>query len=156
MRLNAAKQQLEQGSLAASIRPDDADFVAAPEGRAKILYDRRATIAEADIFSLNHFLSGCSALLQFDLCRSGAFAPLAPLGAQGFEGADAALVPGAPGLHSLPEPCLLLSEFFIECGPLFFLGLERRPLAFQIRIVVARPAGEVSPVEFDDAGGEFP
>ena len=154
--LEPAEQKFQQGGLAASVRTDDADLVAAPEGGAEVAHDRGSSVAEADILGLDDLLSGGRPLLEFDLCRAGALATFAPLGAQGLEGADAALVPGAPCLHSLTQPGFLLGELLVECSPLLLLRLQRGTLPFEVGVVIAGPACEVPPVEFDDACGEFP
>ena len=155
LRLKAAEQELEQRGFPGAVRPDDADLVTPPERGAEVADDRRAVVAEGDILCLDDFLAGGSALLQFDLRGAGALAALAPLGAQGLEGADASLVARAAGLHALTEPGFLLGQLFVKGGPLLLLGLEGGALPLQIGVVVAGPAGEMSAVQLDDPGGEL-
>ena len=154
--LETAKQELEQGGLTASVGPDDADLVPAPERGGKVADDRRSAVAEGGILCLDDFLAGGASLLQFDLCGAGALASLAPLGAKGFQCANAPLVAGATGFYSLTEPYLLLGELLVKGGPLLLLCLKGCTFPFEIGVVVAGPAGEMATVQLHDAGGEFP
>ena len=150
-----AEQQFEQRGLAAAVRADDADLVAAPDGGGEIAHDRRAAVAEGDVLRLDHLLAGHAAGLDFDARGAFALAALAAFLAHRLQRADAALVAGAAGLHALAQPRFLLRELLVEGGPLLFLGLEVRGLALEVGVVIAGPARELAAVELDDAGGEL-
>ncbi len=97
VRRELAEQELEQGRLAAAVRADDADLVAAPDGRAEVAHDRPLAVGEADVPRLDDLLAGKAARLNLDARGAFALAPLATFLAHLEQRAHAALVAGAPG-----------------------------------------------------------
>ncbi len=65
--------------------------------------------------------------------------------------ANTALVSGAACLNALPNPDFLLTEFFVKAGVGCALIFQRLFLPPQEVAVVARPACELAPVDFDNA-----
>ena len=80
-----------------------------------------------------------SASCACSLHRAGPLAPRTALDAHRLERAHAAFVARAPRLDARADPDLLLRELPVELRPLLRLGGERRLLALEVGVVVARP-----------------
>src|SRR5205814_1328242 len=83
VRLELAQDHLEQGRLAGSIGPDEADLVAAHDARGKIPYDVAIAIALGDMLELGHELAGALALRHRQLDAPHAIASRCTLCTQG-------------------------------------------------------------------------
>ena len=149
------EEQFEQGCFSTSVGADDPDLVPLPESRREVVHNGVFPVSEGDALGLDDLLSRVASFLQFDLCGTHAFTSFSPLGTQRFQGAHTALVACAARLHPLAKPRLFLRELLVKSGPLLDLRIEAGCLALQIGIVVAGPAGQFSPIQFDDAGGEL-
>src|SRR5258706_3600957 len=145
-----ADQELDQRRLAAAVRTDDAEAVAALYARGKIRDDRRGAESMGDVDGLEHQLAGRRRILGSTRRLSDALAPFAALYAQLFERAHSALVARAPRLHALANPNLLLRQLLVEQGGVFGLDLERRALLQYVVVIAARPLAQLSPIEFHD------
>ena len=149
------KKKFEQGGLPRPVRPDDSDLVSTPDGRRKIPDDRLLSVLERNIVYLDDFLTRGVSLLNLDLGGTCPLASFAAFGAHRFECMDTPLVTGTAGLHSLADPGLFLGQLLIKGGPVLLLGIKPGRLALEIGFEITSPAGEVSAIKLDDAGGEL-
>src|SRR3546814_111811 len=154
LRLQVAQQQLEQGGLAAAVGADQADAVAAQDGRGKVAH--QCTIAERErhVLRLDDLLSRGAGLRGVHAHVADLFAPLRALHAHRLEPAHAAFVAGAAGLDALADPDFLLRQHLVETRVLLRLGVEPFFLAAQVVVPVAWPAGHLAAVDLDDARGQ--
>jgi len=111
-------QQAQQSGLAGAIRADDAHLVAALDGGGKMADNDLIPVGIADIFGFDHQSARTAVLLDLHLDLAGLLAPLPPQIAQALEGPHPAFIAGAARLDPLPDPLLLLGQFFIKGGVL--------------------------------------
>src|ERR1700730_2630667 len=149
-RLQFAHQQLDQRRLAASVRPDDADPIAAHDPRGEALDDGCGTKSHRNIDRFEDEFAGRPRFLNSHIDLPDALAALAALNPQLFESPHAALVAGAARLNALADPYLFLSQLFIEQRRMLRFDFQRGALLQYVIIVAAGPRAQLAPVEFHD------
>ncbi len=136
VRREPAEQQGDERGLAAAVGPEDADAVAAHQRGGQAAHDRRpARVRERQVLHARDHFAAALGLGQRRAHTAGFLAARAPLVAQRFERAHAALVARAPRLDAAPQPCFFLRELLVE---------QRRLVGFDAQFVLAR--GEVGVV----------
>ena len=150
--LELAQQQAQHGRLAAAVRPEDADAIAAHDRGVEPAHDRALAIAETQPATTHDHAARTLGFDHLALRAARLVAARGPLAAQFLEIADAPLVPGAAGLDAAPEPRLLECKLLVEqrrlCGLDLGLVLARHQVGVVTRIVAAQLAA----IEIEDAG----
>ena len=108
VRRQIAQQQIEQGSLAAAVRPDDPDLVPPGDDGAEVLDQGLIVIAVSEPLRLNYQVAGLLRLRQLHRRAARSLAALPAGLAHLLQGAHPPLIAGAPGLDALADPDLLL------------------------------------------------
>jgi len=153
LRLEVAQQEAQQRRLARSVRPDDADAVAAHDRRGEVPDDGPLAIREADVLGLEDQPARTLGLLDAHAQQAALAARLALL-AQPFQRAHASFVARAPRLDALPDPGFLLRQLLVELDRLRGLGIQHRLFAREERRIVAGPIHQAAAVHLDDARGQ--
>ena len=151
--LDLAEDEFEQRGLAAAVRADQADLVAAQQAAREVLDDVTAAVGLGDAFELGHQLAGTLGLADLQFHLADTLAARRALEAQLLEPQHTAFVAGAPSLDALPDPHLLLREELVELAVVDRLGGEVFGLADLVGAEVARIRGEIAAVELDDLVG---
>ena len=125
-----AGQHFDQRGLAAAVRPDDADAVAALDADREIADDRPAAVALADILRLDHKRTGRRRRAGGDGGVAGCRAVGAALFAQHLQMADPAHVAFAPAGDAVAHPMLFGDDLAIELVLLAFLLRQQHVAPF--------------------------
>ena len=146
-----AEQQAQQGRLARSVRPDQADAVAAHDHGRKTGNQAAPRIAVADILRLDHLASRVLRRTGLHAHVAGLVASLAAFAAHRFEPAHAAFVARAAGLDALADPDFFLGQLLVEQRIRLRFGVQAFFAPAQVVLVVAGPTGQGSAIDLDDA-----
>ncbi len=146
-----AQQQPQQGRLAAAVRPDQANPIAAHDARGKVRNHRLRSVRLRDRVGFEDELTGRSGRLDLQTDRRGLLASRRPFLTHRHQRANPPFVARPPRLDALTQPRFLLRQALVELflrdrlvgQPLVLLSKERR--------VVAGPRGEPSAIDLDDA-----
>ena len=149
-----AQNQFQQGSFAGAVGADQADFVAAQNAAGKVLDQRAAFKAFADVFQLGHQLAGALAGVQLEVDLAYALAAGGALAADFFQAAHAAFVAGAACFHAFADPHFFLGVEFIKDAVLFFFHGQLFGFAYLVGAKAAGVAAQQAAVQLDDAGGD--
>ena len=152
LRLQVAQQQLQQRGLAAAVRADQPDAVAAQDRGGHVLQQHAITERERQVLRLDDLLARRPGLRGFHAHVAGQITALRTFVAHRLEPAHAAFVAGAAGLDALPDPDLLLRQHLVETGVLLRFGIEPFFFAAQVVAPVAGPTGQLATVDLDDPG----
>ena len=154
--LKLTQQQLEQGGLATPVRTQNPDLVPAINLGGKIAHHRLGHfgVREGNPLRPQNPLTRYGAFLDFHLRLPRTFPATGPLAAQLEQGPHPSLVARATGFDSLTQPHFLLGQLLVERLPLHGLGFEQVGFTLQKRIVVAGPAKQSPPVQFDNPRGQ--
>ena len=150
-RRQRAREQFQERGLARPVRSDDAYAFALEDVCGEIAHHRTAVaICERHVFRLDDAVAGRRRGVHAQRRRARRGATAREFQPQLAQSLHAALVAGAPRLHPLADPRLLLRELFRLLRPeRRFVRLKIR-LALQERPVVAIPSRERSAVEIVD------
>ena len=153
--LQFAQNELEQGRFARAIGPEQSDFVAPQNGGAEIIHDFARAKTFGNMGQLGHQLAADGAAVDIHINAAHDFAARLTLRAQLIEAHDAGRGAGAPGFHAFANPDLFLRQEFVCAGVEH--GLLRQLLFFlqQIGGKVSGIRQQLTPVQFDDAGGHI-
>ena len=119
-------EHIDQRGLAAAVRPDDADAVAALDAGREIADDRTAIKALADVFSLDDQCARRRRLARDDLGIAGGGAIIAPTLAQPLQQPDAAHIAFAPRGDAVAHPMLFGDDLAVELVLIALLFGEHR------------------------------
>ena len=154
LRLQFAQQELQQRGLAAAVRADQADAVAAQDGGGEIADEDVFPVRERHSLRLDHLPAGFAGLRGGHPDVAGLRATLRAFDPHRLQPAHAAFVAGTAGLDALPDPHFLLRQQLVEARVLLRLGVRAFLLAAQVVVPVARPAADLAAVDLDDARGQ--
>ncbi len=130
IRRQHSRQHADQRGLAAAVRPDDADAVAALDADREIADDRAVAIALADPFGLDDQRAGRRRRTGGDGGIAGAGAIGAALFPQRLQLSDPAHVAFAPAGDAVAHPVLLGDDPAIELVLIAFLLRQHRVAPF--------------------------
>src|ERR1022692_2229453 len=151
-----SKEELDEGRFTGPIGSKDADLVPALDDKREVAHhDWRPGPGEGEFFRLDHLLPRALGLGELELGGADPFAPRPGLGAHGLEGVDARRGARTLGPDASANPFLLLRQFLVEGHALLFLRLKDVLFADEVGVVVASPACNAAPVEFNDARGDL-
>ena len=157
--LQLAQNQLEQRAFAGAVGPQQADLVAAQQGRAETVDDDfggpRVAKTFRHIRQFGHDLAALVAARDVQVDAAHRIAPRRAVVAQGFEPADARHTAGAARFHALADPDLFLRQQLVGLGVDDGFLRHLLFLLHQVLVVAAGEAEQPAPVEFADARGEL-
>ena len=116
---------------------------------------RPVAVGERHVLGMRRQVAAAQFLLQFHAHLARGRPPLLAFAPHLLQGPHAAFVARPPGLDALADPGFLLGQLLVEQGVLLLLGGQRRFLAFQKRVVIARPVEQLAAVELQDPAGQL-
>ena len=144
-----AGQQIDQRGLAAAVRPDDADAVAALDADREVADDRAAFVALADAVRLDHQRAGLRRRAGGDGGVAGARPVGAALFPQRLQLADPAHVALAPRGDAVAQPMLFGDDLAVELVLVAFLFRQHRVAPFLEMGEAAFQAARLAAIEPD-------
>src|SRR5690606_23732448 len=146
---------LEQRGLATAVGADQADAVAAQDGRGEVAHHRRpARVRGRHPARLEHLPAGSLPAGGLHAHVTGVLATAGALHAHRLQPPHPPLVAGAPRLDALADPRLLLRQQLVEAARFLRFRIEPLLAAAHVVVPVAGPARELAAVDLDDAVGD--
>ena len=144
------EEDAEEGRLTGAVGADDADPVAAGDGRRDVVEDRLLSARGGHPLERGDERAAPFRFLDQQIDLADAVAPVAALAAHRLEGPDAPFVARPSRLDPGADPHLLLGQPLVEEGILLLLGGEGLFLALQEGVVVARPVKYAAAIDLED------
>ena len=114
LRREIAEHQAQQRALAAAVRSDDADAVAAADRHRQIAHEHLLAVAEADALEIGDDLAGSAAAVEIEIYCALQGDALSPFLPQRFEPTHAPFVARAPRFDAFADPHFFFCEELVE------------------------------------------
>src|SRR5262249_5861003 len=154
VRRELVEHEPDEGRLSGTVRPDEADTIAAHDARGQIPDQRAAAEALGHCVELGHEIARALTEIDGESHAAETVAARGTLDTQLLEAAYPSFVTGAARLHPFADPDLFLLPELVEAAPRDLLRGELCALACLVGREAPGIGAQDAAVQLDDAGGE--